>query len=44
VICHVNALLLGAQLKYRQMKPADLPKLTDGLRKVLESKNLRASA
>ena len=44
VICHVNALLLGAQLKYRQMKPADLPELTDGLRKVLESKNLRASA
>lgn len=43
VICHVNALLLGAQLKYRRMKPADLPELSDGLRKVLDSKNLRAA-
>lgn len=44
IVCHVNALLLGSQAKYRRMKPEDLPELSEGLRRVLDSKNLRPSA
>jgi hypothetical protein len=42
--CHLDALLLGRKDKFRRMKPEDVPELTDGLRRVLESQKLRTMA
>ena len=41
--CHIDALLLGRKDKYRRMKPEDVPELTDGLRRVLESQKLKTA-
>ena len=35
--CHLDALVLGRKDKFRRMKPEDVPELTEGLRRVLES-------
>lgn len=40
VACHVNALLLAKQAKYRRMRSEDLPELSEGLRRVVSSKGL----
>jgi hypothetical protein len=42
IICHLDALVLGCQAKYRKMTPEDLPELSQGLRRVLESRRLTA--
>jgi hypothetical protein len=42
--CHVDALLLGRKDKFRRMKPEDVPELTEGLRRVLESQKLKTAA
>lgn len=36
--CHVDALILSKQPQYRQLRPEDLPELSDGLRRVLASR------
>ncbi len=41
VACHVDALRLARQQQYRGMRPEDLPELSDGLRRVLNSPNLQ---
>jgi hypothetical protein len=40
--CHIDALQLARKEKFRRMKPEDLPELTDGLRRVLESPKLKS--
>lgn len=35
--CHIDALFLGCQQRYIQMKPEDLPELAEGLRRVMET-------
>jgi hypothetical protein len=35
--CHLDALLLAKQEKYRHLRPEQLPELSTGLRKVLEA-------
>jgi hypothetical protein len=35
IACHVDALLLARQRRYRNMRPDQLPELSEGLRKVL---------
>ena len=42
MVCHLDALSLGRKDKFARMKPEDVPDLTDGLRRVLESAKLRA--
>ena len=42
MVCHLDALVLGRKDKFRRMKPEDVPELTDGLRRVLESPKLKA--
>jgi hypothetical protein len=42
MVCHLDALALGRKDKFARMKPEDVPELTDGLRRVLESAKLRA--
>jgi len=36
IVCHVDALLVARQKPYRDMKPEQVPKLTSGLRKVVD--------
>jgi len=36
ITCHLDALLLARQRRYHGMKPADVPELTRGLRRVVE--------
>jgi hypothetical protein len=43
VACHVNALLLAKQTSYRRLRSEDLPELSEGLRRVIESKGLRTN-
>jgi hypothetical protein len=42
MICHLDALALGRKDKFRRMKPEDVPELTEGLRRVLDSAKLKA--
>jgi hypothetical protein len=42
MVCHLDALALGRKDKYSRMKPEDVPDLTDGLRRVLDSPKLKA--
>jgi len=42
MVCHLDALVLGRKDKFRRMKPEDVPELTEGLRRVLESPKLKA--
>jgi len=42
MICHLDALALGRKDKFSRMKPEDVPDLTEGLRRVLESPKLKA--
>jgi hypothetical protein len=42
MVCHLDALTLGRKDKFARMKPEDVPDLTDGLRRVLESAKLKA--
>jgi hypothetical protein len=42
MVCHLDALVLGRKDKFSRMKPEDVPDLTDGLRRVLESPKLKA--
>lgn len=42
MVCHLDALALGRKDKFARMKPEDVPELTDGLRRVLESAKLKA--
>ena len=37
IACHVDALRLARQQQYRWMRAEDLPELSDGLRRILES-------
>jgi hypothetical protein len=39
--CHVSALRLARQRQYRKMRSEDLPELSDGLRRILESPRLQ---
>jgi hypothetical protein len=41
IICHINALRLARQQQYRGMRPEDLPELSEGLRRVLNSPSLQ---
>jgi hypothetical protein len=36
IVCHVDALLVARQRQYRDLKPEQVPKLTSGLRKVVD--------
>src|SRR5262249_56924809 len=36
IMCHLDALLLARQARYRDMRPEQLPELTGGLRRVAE--------
>jgi hypothetical protein len=36
ISCHIDALLLAKQEKYRHLRPEQLPELSSGLRRVLE--------
>jgi hypothetical protein len=40
ITCHVDALLLARQKRYRNMRPEQLPELTKGLRLVVESASI----
>jgi hypothetical protein len=42
MVCHLDALALGRKDKFARMKPEDVPDLTDGLRRVLESAKFKA--
>jgi len=42
LVIHLDALVLGRKDKFRRMKPEDVPELTEGLRRVLESPKLKA--
>jgi hypothetical protein len=42
MVCHLDALVLGRKDKFSRMKPEDVPELTEGLRRVLESPKLKA--
>src|ERR1043165_990769 len=42
MVCHLDALVLGRRDRFRRMKPEDVPELTDGLRRVLESAKTKA--
>jgi len=42
MVCHLDAMVLGRKNKLRRMKPEDVPELTEGLRRVLESPKLKA--
>jgi hypothetical protein len=42
IACHVDALLLARQKRYRNMRPEQLPELTKGLRLVAESVTIHA--
>jgi hypothetical protein len=42
MVCHLDALILGRKDKFRRMKPEDVPELTEGLRRVLESPKFKA--
>jgi hypothetical protein len=42
MVCHLDALALGRKDKFSRMKPEDVPDLTEGLRRVLESPKLKA--
>ncbi len=42
MICHLDAMALGRKDRFARMKPEDVPDLTDGLRRVLDSPNLKA--
>ncbi len=42
MVCHLDALVLGRKVKFRRMKPEDVPELTEGLRRVLESPKVKA--
>jgi len=42
MVCHLDALTLGRKDRFARMKPEDVPELTDGLRRVLESAKLKA--
>src|SRR5262249_3654936 len=42
MVCHLDAMSLGRRDKFGRVKPADVPDLTNGLRRVLESPKLRA--
>lgn len=42
MVCHLDALTLGRKDKFSRMKPEDVPDLTEGLRRVLESPKLKA--
>jgi hypothetical protein len=42
MVCHLDALVLGRKDKFRRMKPEDVPELTEGLRRVLDSAKLKA--
>jgi hypothetical protein len=35
IVCHIDALLLAKQEKYRHLRPEQLPELSSGLRRVL---------
>ena len=35
--CHINALRLSRQQQYRELRSEDLPELSEGLRRILES-------
>jgi hypothetical protein len=37
ITCHVNALRLARQQQYRELRSEDLPELSEGLRRILES-------
>ena len=37
VVCHIDALLLARQQQYRKMRSEDLPELSEGLRRILDS-------
>jgi len=37
ITCHINALRLSRQQKYRKLRSEDLPELSEGLRRILES-------
>ena len=36
IICHIESLLLAGQASYRNLKPAQVPDLTDGLHRVVK--------
>jgi hypothetical protein len=38
--CHINALRLSRQQQYRELRSEDLPELSEGLRRILESPRL----
>ena len=42
MVCHLDALTLGRRDRFRRMKPEDVPELTEGLRRVLESPKTKA--
>jgi len=44
IVCHIDALLLAKQEKYRHLRPEQLPELASGLRRVLEVASTPAAA
>jgi len=42
MVCHLDAMALGRKDKFSRMKPEDVPDLTEGLRRVLDSPKLKA--
>jgi hypothetical protein len=41
IVCHIDALHLGAQRKYSKLKPQDLPELSDGLQRIIKATKLK---